>query len=24
LRPHEAKTQRVRMKYSGTRRIRFI
>src|SRR5438128_1134949 len=24
LRPHEAKTQRVRMKYSGTRRMRFI
>jgi hypothetical protein len=24
LRLHEAKTQRVRMKYSGTRRMRFI
>ncbi len=24
LRPHEAKTQRVRRKYSGTRRMRFI
>ena len=24
LRPHEAKTQRVRMKYNGTRRMRFI
>jgi hypothetical protein len=24
LRPHEAKTQRVRMKYSGTRRMRLF